>query len=115
MDIEDRLREALWERYREAETQVELSTESGVGQSGIARLLNKRRSMLGITVGTLLKLFPELELTLFEHERPSDEAMELAHAFDALPAKFQRELTAALDDVRKRREKEEATSKRRSA
>ena len=83
-------------------TQKKLELLTGVSQSRIAELLNGRRSIGKTTYVNVLKLFPEIDITFFKHERPSPEALRLAKGFDGLAPKEQRELLALYNKLLKK-------------
>ena len=57
--------EALKEAYRRAGTQTALASLAGVSQGRIADYLNGRYSIGNMTVTTLLRLFPDMEIDFF--------------------------------------------------
>ena len=59
-------RRAMLEAIRRAGSQKKLSEETGIHQSRISDYVNGQYDFSGVTVGTLIKLFPELEILYFE-------------------------------------------------
>lgn len=56
---------ALREAVRRAGSQTELAKSAGMQQSRISDYLSERYELDNITIGTLRKLFPELEIRYF--------------------------------------------------
>jgi len=60
--------DALKNAYKKAGTQSALAKIAGISQGRIADYLNNRYFVGNMTVSTLLKLFPEIELRFFDGE-----------------------------------------------
>jgi len=65
--IERAIREAL----EKAGTQTNLAEKTGISQGNLNNILNGKISIDKMTVGTLLRLFPEIEITFFREQRIS--------------------------------------------
>lgn len=63
--IEKAIREAL----DKAGTQTNLAEKTGISQGNLNNILNGKISVDKMTVGTLLKLFPEMEISFFRDQR----------------------------------------------
>jgi transcriptional regulator with XRE-family HTH domain len=60
-EIENALKEAL----KKAGTQLALAEKAGMSQGNLNGLLNGKNKIENMTVGTLLKLFPDLQMRFF--------------------------------------------------
>lgn len=69
MNIEKQIKKSLDKAIDQVGTQLRLEEKTGVKQPAINRLLSGKRSMGNMTVNTLMKLFPEIEITFFKDER----------------------------------------------
>ena len=67
---------ALREAIRRAGSQTELAKMSGMQQSRISDYLSERYDFDNITVGTLRKIFPELEIQYFSVHPIQEKGME---------------------------------------
>lgn len=76
MTVFEELRSALREKYDTGMTQKEIADRTGISQSHICKLLNGSRSFSEVTLGNVLKLFPQAKLIL------------IPYASDALDAKI---------------------------
>ncbi|MBU8902061.1 MAG: helix-turn-helix transcriptional regulator, partial [Victivallales bacterium] len=54
-------------------TQAVLAEKSGLSQGGINEFLNGKAQIQNMTVGTLLKLFPEIEIRFFRDDPLADD------------------------------------------
>ena len=68
MNLERQIKQSLQKAIDKAGTQMRLEALTGVKQPSINRLLSGKRPAGGITVNTLKKLFPELEITFFQDD-----------------------------------------------
>ena len=68
--------EALREAIRLAGTQAELAKRAGMQQSRISDYLSCRYDFDNITVGTLKKLFPEIQIQYFPTSDPQEQEVE---------------------------------------
>lgn len=59
-------RKAMLEAIRRAGSQKKLSEETGIHQSRISDYVNGQYDFSGIAIGTLIKLFPELDILYFQ-------------------------------------------------
>ena len=91
-------------------TQQALADTAEMSQSALADLLNGRTTIDRMRLGTLLRLFPDLDVTFFAWQRPSQEASDLAHAYDAMPARYRERLQHTLAEIRRDRDREEAAA-----
>ena len=98
----DKTLEALRKAKEAAGTQKKLEIQTGFPQPRIAELLNGRRYMGKVYFASIIKLFPEIEISFFKKERPSPEAMRLAKGFDQLCPRKQEELLQALQQFQKK-------------
>ena len=62
------IKKALEKAYRRAGTQTKLAAKAGLSQGGINEFLNGRAEIRNMTVGTLLKLFPDMEMRFFRND-----------------------------------------------
>jgi len=84
-EIEIALKEAL----KRAGTQLALAEKAGISQGNLNGLLNGKNKIENMTVGTLLKLFPDLEMK-FSHSGLSnikfdpleEQALEVIHSLN---------------------------------
>jgi len=63
-----RIHKALHRAKEEVGTQKNLEAKTGISQSSIAAFLNGARKIENMTVGTLTKLFPEMEIYFFRKD-----------------------------------------------
>lgn len=59
---------AIKEACSRAGTQAALALQAGIAQGRISDYLNKRREIFNMSLGTLLKLFPEMQIRFFRDE-----------------------------------------------
>lgn len=71
-DLKKTFLSSLKEAVRKAGSQTELAKSAGMQQSRISDYLSERYDFDNITVGTLRKIFPELQILYFI-EQPHDE------------------------------------------
>lgn len=72
---------ALREAIRRAGSQTELAKNAGMRQSRISDYLSERYKIENITLGTLRKLFPELEIHYF-HSGVKESAGDVSEALE---------------------------------
>lgn len=60
---------ALKEAVKRAGTQLRLAEQSGVSQGNINGFLNGKNKVENMTIGTLLRLFPDIEIKFFPEQR----------------------------------------------
>ena len=68
--LKENFMKALSEAIGRAGSQTMLAKNSGMQQSRISDYLSGRYDFYNITIGSLLKLFPELEIHYFRDNRP---------------------------------------------
>ena len=64
MMLYDEIRNELKQKLAEGKTQDEISKQAGISQSHLCHLKNGSRSIGGMTLDTLLKLFPNAQVIL---------------------------------------------------
>ena len=74
MNLAKRVREALKKAVDLTGNQLRLEEKTGVKHSTINMMSSGKRSTGNMTVNTLEKLFPEMEITFFRDERQSADA-----------------------------------------
>jgi len=104
--------DALRQRYAQLGTQESVAAACGVSQPTVANILNGRTKPENVRLGVCSRLFPDLEISFYAWQRPSQAAMDLAHAYDALPAAYQAKLLETLAEIRRARDREEAAARR---
>lgn len=62
------IHKALRDAKEKAGTQKKLEGRTGVGQSSIAAFINGSRKIENMTVGTLIRLFPEMQIAFTRKE-----------------------------------------------
>ena len=60
--MDKELNNALWERIHQVGSELELSRVSGVTQANINKIKNNNVPATNIRLGTLLKLFPDMQI-----------------------------------------------------
>ena len=108
----EHLREMLLQKLRTAGTKQAIAERAGMSHSALADIMNMRTKAENIRLGTLVKLFPDLDITFFAWQRPSQDALDLAHAYDALPEPYRARLLATLAEIRRDRDRDEAAARR---
>lgn len=78
MTVFEELRSALREKYDAGMTQKEIADRTGISQSHICKLLNGSRSFSEVTLGNVLKLFPQAKLILIPHDALDAKISELS-------------------------------------
>lgn len=68
-NLEKRLKKAFQRSLELAGTQKELERKTGVPQGNITNFVNGHRKLVNMTLTTLAKLFPEMEISFFAGER----------------------------------------------
>jgi len=84
MDWIKKTRKAFDHVRKNYKTQVKLAEDIGVQQSQISALISGKKDFSQLYFGSVLKLFPEIEISYFCDERPSDDAMDIAYGYDEL-------------------------------
>ncbi len=84
---------ALREAIRRAGSQTALAREAGMQQSRISDYLSERYDFNNITMGTLHRIFPELQIAYFRSAAPGEANME--EALEKQVLKHFRSLSAA--------------------
>lgn len=64
MMLYDEIRNELKQKIAEGKTQDEISKQAGISRSHLCHLKNGSRSIGGMTLDTLLKLFPNAQIVL---------------------------------------------------
>jgi transcriptional regulator with XRE-family HTH domain len=70
MNLAKRIKEALRTIVERAGNQLKLEEKTGVSHSNINMFLSGKRSTGNMTINTLEKLFPELQIFFFKSELP---------------------------------------------
>jgi len=71
MNLAKRIKEALRTIVANAGNQLKLEAKTGVSHSNINMFLSGKRSVGNMTINTLEKLFPELQVFFFKSEAPT--------------------------------------------
>ena len=72
MMIERLIFEGIRRACGKAGSQIKLARRSGMSQGQLSDYLCGRRKICNMTVGTLEKLFPDLDIQFWKHEKPLD-------------------------------------------
>lgn len=75
-DLKDQFIAALKDAVLSAGSQVELAKQASMHQSRISDYLNGRYEFENMTIGTLLKLFPELKIVYYPEQKQLDNQLE---------------------------------------
>ena len=75
-ELQQQFISALREAIAEAGSQVELAKKIGMQQGRISDYLKGRYEFENMTVGTLLKLFPDLDIVYFPNKKQSENLIE---------------------------------------
>lgn len=75
-ELQQQFISALREAIAEAGSQVELAKKIGMQQGRISDYLKGRYEFENMTVGTLLKLFPDLDIVYYPKKTPKDNLIE---------------------------------------
>lgn len=70
MDIET-VEKALFEAVKRAGTQLGLAERSGISHGTLNGYLNGKNKVENMTIGTMLRLFPDIDISFFRDQRPS--------------------------------------------
>lgn len=107
-EMKEKFLEALREAIRRAGSQTELAKAAGMQQGRISDYLSCRYDFGNITIGTLLKIFPELQIQYFpvgisqetdvEHELEKQVIEHFRHLTSAEKARYMMLVAANFPD-----------------
>ncbi len=72
---EEKIKIAILEACRKAGGQVAFAKSKGIGQGWVADYLSGRKKIRNMTLSTLYKLFPDLDMTFFITEQHKDDLL----------------------------------------
>ena len=70
--MKKKLNKALWARIKELGSELELSKKSGLTQANVNKIKNNHVAVENIKLGTLMKLFPNIQINFLGKEEPDD-------------------------------------------